>query len=311
LVKILKLAILLILLTACIAAPWAYAFTYALDDGTGEGALALPQLGADFIWANQFTVVPGAELITGIWVAFGPPSLLGTNLDGAPVTVSLWSDPNGDGSPTGDAVLLTSAVGTVANYFTDTFNFYDIPDTVVSGSFFVAATIHASSLEVNYFVRYDNNTNPSPPRSFGTVFDLSSAPSQGYPFKTFMIRAEDGPATPVPGPVSIDIKPSSFPNSINIKKNRVVPVAILTTDIFDATDVDPSTLLFGKNGDEASPARTALKDVDGDGVPDMILHFNTQDTGLWCGDTSAFLTGETFDGQPIVGSDSIKIVGCK
>jgi len=43
----------------------------------------------------------------------------------------------------------------------------------------------------------------------------------------------------------------------------------------------------------------------------MILHFNTQDTGIVCGDTSASLTGETVSGQEIEGSDSIKTVGCK
>jgi hypothetical protein len=54
-----------------------------------------------------------------------------------------------------------------------------------------------------------------------------------------------------------------------------------------------------------------LEDVDGEGDIDMILHFNTQATGIQCGDTSASLTGETFDGQAIEGSDSVNAVGCK
>jgi hypothetical protein len=57
--------------------------------------------------------------------------------------------------------------------------------------------------------------------------------------------------------------------------------------------------------------QSALEDVDGDGDTDMILHFKTQDTSIVCGDTSASLTGETFGGQAIEGSDSIKAVGCK
>ena len=91
----------------------------------------------------------------------------------------------------------------------------------------------------------------------------------------------------------------------------MVPVAILTTDTFDATTVNPTTVLFGANGTEAAPVHSALEDVDGDGDTDLILHFNTQSIRIVCGDTSASLTGETFSGQAIKGSDSINTVGCK
>lgn len=112
-------------------------------------------------------------------------------------------------------------------------------------------------------------------------------------------------------PVTIDVKPGSFPNSINPKSKGKIPVAILTTDTFDATTVDPTTVRFGATGTEAEPVQSAPEDVDGDGDTDMIFHINTQDTGIECGDTSASLTGETFDGQAIVGSDTINTVGCK
>lgn len=111
--------------------------------------------------------------------------------------------------------------------------------------------------------------------------------------------------------VQIDIKPGSFPNSIDPKSKGKIPVAILTTDSFDATTVDTSTVLFGATGMEAAPVHVALEDVDGDGDTDLILHFNTQETGIVCGDTSALLTGESVSGQEIEGSDSIKTVGCK
>lgn len=111
--------------------------------------------------------------------------------------------------------------------------------------------------------------------------------------------------------ISIDIKPGSFPNSINPRSKGVIPVAILTTETFDAATVDSTTVLFGPSGTEAAPAKSALLDVDGDGDIDMILHFNTQTTGIQCGDTSATLTGETLDGQMIKGADDINTVGCK
>ena len=111
--------------------------------------------------------------------------------------------------------------------------------------------------------------------------------------------------------VAIDIKPGSFPNSINPRSKGKIPVAILTTDTFDAATVDPTTILFGPTGTEAAPVHSALEDVDGDGDIDLILHCSTQATGIVCGDTSASLTGETFGGQAIEGSDSVRTVGCK
>ena len=111
--------------------------------------------------------------------------------------------------------------------------------------------------------------------------------------------------------IAIDIKPGSFPNSINPQSHGVIPVAILTNDTLDATTVDPATVRFGATGTEAVAAHSALEDVDGDGDKDMILHFKTQDTGIACWATSASLTGHTVGGQMLRGSDSIKLVGCK
>ena len=110
--------------------------------------------------------------------------------------------------------------------------------------------------------------------------------------------------------VSIDIKPGGLPNSINLRNRGVVPVAILTTGTFDATAVDPGTVRFGATGTEAAPVHAALEDVDGDGDIDLILQFNTQDTGIVCGAVSASLTGQTFGGQAIGGGDFIKTTGC-
>jgi len=111
--------------------------------------------------------------------------------------------------------------------------------------------------------------------------------------------------------VALDIKPGGFPNSINPASKGVIPVAILSDGTFDATTVDPASVRFGANGSEATPVQYALGDVDGDGHLDMILHFANQATGIVCGTTSGVLTGNTFSGQAIRGTDSIQTVGCK
>ena len=74
--------------------------------------------------------------------------------------------------------------------------------------------------------------------------------------------------------VAIDIKPGSYPNSINMGSHGVVPVAFLTDSAIDATTIDPlSVTLRGedfadglvklKGKKDASPM-TNEEDVDGD-----------------------------------------------
>lgn len=118
--------------------------------------------------------------------------------------------------------------------------------------------------------------------------------------------------------VEIDIKPESDSNFINLRGKGIIPVAILTTSVadgdeadFDAMDVDPSTLIMagasartrGKSGRIGS-----FEDVDGDGDLDLVVQFCKDELDLLAEDTEAVLEGQTFDGTPIRGSDSI-IVG--
>jgi hypothetical protein len=106
--------------------------------------------------------------------------------------------------------------------------------------------------------------------------------------------------------IDIDIKPGSDPNSINLKSKGVLPVAVLTTEDFDASTTDPGTVEFAG----ASPLRWALEDVDNDGDMDMLFHFKTQDLDLDTNSTQATLTGATSNGWFIItGTDTVNIVG--
>ncbi|MFC1712144.1 right-handed parallel beta-helix repeat-containing protein [Candidatus Poribacteria bacterium] len=113
--------------------------------------------------------------------------------------------------------------------------------------------------------------------------------------------------------VEIDVKPGSYPNSVNLGSNGVVPVAILSSAAFDATTVDPETVQLAGSGvairGKGSKSLAHQEDVNGDGLVDLVVQVTTEnldpDTFQ---DGYAILTGQTFVGQAIQGSDEISIV---
>jgi hypothetical protein len=93
--------------------------------------------------------------------------------------------------------------------------------------------------------------------------------------------------------VKIDIKPGSCPNPINLKSKGVLPVAVLGTEDFNVTDINPQSIRLGRTGIEEgiAPLHWSYDDVgtpfigdpcechdlNGDGYIDMMFQFDTQD----------------------------------
>ena len=114
--------------------------------------------------------------------------------------------------------------------------------------------------------------------------------------------------------VAIDIRPESKVNRINPRSRGRVSVAILSAVNFDApSQVDRNSLTFGHNGDEHSLAFCNSRpiDVNRDGYADLICHFFQQKARFLCGDSEGILRGQTLDGWPIKGTDSVNIGPCK
>ena len=111
-------------------------------------------------------------------------------------------------------------------------------------------------------------------------------------------------------PVEIDIKPGSDPNPINQGSNGLIPVAIMGSDTFDATSVEPESVELGGasvavRGKGNSMAN--VEDVNGDGLLDLVVQVETEAAGLWTSGT-VVLTATTYYHEDIIGSDEVVIV---
>jgi hypothetical protein len=106
----------------------------------------------------------------------------------------------------------------------------------------------------------------------------------------------------------IDVKPGDPRNAINPFAKGGVWVAILSDYTLDALQVDVSSVRLGPG--HAAAVRHDVRDVNGDGSPDLLLRFGIAAIGIACGDQHVKLRGETFAGERVVGSDSIATVGC-
>jgi hypothetical protein len=133
-----------------------------------------------------------------------------------------------------------------------------------------------------------------------------------------------------PPNVPVDIKPQSCPNPLNVKAKGELSVAILGTDTFDVTQVDPASVQL----EGVSPLHWDLEDVatpfgppyvgkedafdcteEGpDGYMDLTFKFDSQEVVAALGDVEdgdvlvLSLTGSLLGGEGFVGEDVVVIV---
>jgi hypothetical protein len=135
---------------------------YMIDDGTAENSVAWGNgsQNDEALWFNQFDVIPGQTMISTVSVAWGTPNFPDPSMDGTPITIGIWSDPNGDGNPS-DAVLLGQVSGTIQNSGTDTFIDYTLsPPVDVSAftSFFVGDMTPMNNGPEHFFQGIDQDS---------------------------------------------------------------------------------------------------------------------------------------------------------
>ena len=153
------------------------------------------------------------------------------------------------------------------------------------------------------------------------------------------INVTEGDSEPPPTLLPLDIKPGSCPNPLNLKSRGKLPVALLGTEDFDVSAIDPATIVLARAdgvGDSVSPydgppgPYATIEDVgtpfegelcdchevDGDGIDDLSIKFSrpviVAALALRESNPGAtvelVVSGALLDGTPFSASDCILIV---
>ncbi|MCX9011814.1 MAG: PGF-pre-PGF domain-containing protein [Candidatus Methanoperedens sp.] len=153
---------------------------------------------------------------------------------------------------------------------------------------------------LTYIYNVTINTTSLQAGSYTAVASLNTGkaakPSFSSPPADFTITTSQ--VSPVTVSMSVD------PNRINPGSKGTIKVTIYN-DIppgFDVASINKSSVKFGRNGAGYKNYETP--------TGKLILHFNTEDTGIRCGDTQVTLIGKTTSGQDISGTANIETVGC-
>lgn len=292
------------------------------------GVLAIVLLAAaPSAWAQYYYVdcYPDEHWVNGVDIECGEGSthLIDTPIDG----LNVWS---------GATVNLYVSVpyiyvdtGGILNIYAGSIDGLYIATVIITSDTDAIVTVYGTDFEVDWnrdgtIVSLEgateftpNDTNPN--STYGSLLLATDEDSKPMTLLCFsytpinLVDIKNDKTT-----LKIDIKPGSDTNCINLKSCGVVPVAVLTTDDFNAGTLVPDySILFAG----ASPVRSSLCDVDNDGDMDMLFHFRTQKLDLDENSTEATLTATLKSavtmssaataGDVMEGTDKVKIMSSK
>ena len=98
---------------------------------------------------------------------------------------------------------------------------------------------------------------------------------------------------------------------MTLNTGGLIAVAVLSTQDMDATTVRTRVARFGPAGAAIAHKAGHLEDVNRDGLLDLVMHFNVDQTGIECGAESAELRSSNEVGLSIRGSDGVRTLACQ
>ncbi len=283
---------------------------YVGDHGTFDVVhAAAPALG---IVTARKDVLKTAASFLGFRRVVPNPAIGGSVQAGSPIDLTVTD-------PDGLTISAATALQTSEEYLREVAGELYYYESVLGPDGRPEATVYWSVQKTgDYLVQVAPQAGVSPTSTYSLTFQsgntaialaqdlpVSQIPSQGYgitvsvtgPVSTFI-------------PVAINIKPGSYPPSINLKAKGVVPVAVLGSATLDVHQIDPTTVRL-------AGAAVALKgngqpmasyeDVNGDGIIDLVVQVTTQALQLTPADVKANLIGVLLDGTEFKGSEAIRI----
>jgi hypothetical protein len=154
--------------------------------------------------------------------------------------------------------------------------------------------------------------------SFPHFFNDDGSPVAGEGFTTgsytLLITVERQAPPPAPTPevlgINIDVRPGRDVARIRLGGRGSVPVALLSSDQFDALKVDQASITFGAVGNEKSLrwCNSVGVDVNKDRRPDLLCNFDIKAAGFEDGDSLGKVKGVTMDGRSFEGTGPLKAV---
>jgi hypothetical protein len=253
-------------------------------------------------FSNDFSDVGIGGTTTGKIISRGDQTL--TILDASnPDGVRIKTDPSGSGDKAKISACGGSATHSLSAGKEITVTCSSVTTQVIQGPvevelFGADGSTASVTLETGFILTFDPETNSfiADPNNPGSI----------------TITTGGNTVTVDPGEtvqqlsVTIDIKPGGTPNTINLKSDKTVTVALLGSATFNVNSVDKSTLKFGPT--LQAPIKTSLQDVNKDSFMDLVSQYKVPPLGFKTTDTQGCLTGLLQDGTPFRGCDSVKIL---
>lgn len=109
--------------------------------------------------------------------------------------------------------------------------------------------------------------------------------------------------------VKVDLEPGKPRNRIDPTRQLRFRVAVFSSPAFDALQIDLQSVQLLPGG--AAPTAHRVNDRNADGLPDLVLLFDSAGAGFACGESTVELVGQTAAGASFSGSDSVTNTGCR